>query len=184
MMKKMKSRLPILMMITMIATAGCAPKNDGEIPTFGQDTLSSDGRINGNLIETQGFDFSEGRIRYDVPGPMGTILDLIIQPMVGGSQSIGATLTMPGNIAAYYDMGPALLQDILEAPENGYLSEVILIQGFSYCILTYEQKFAKIYIIDLDYGQREDGSNYAWIRYDWVFQKDGGRAFGEVIGNP
>ena len=169
------------MVVMMLFFSGCGPKNDGEIPTFGQDTLSSDGRINGNLVETQGFDFSEGRIRYDIPTPLGTILDIIIQPMAGSGQP---ELYMPGNIPAYYDMGPIQLQDILEAPENGYIPQVTLVQGFSYCIVTSEQKYAKINIADIDYGSRGDGVPYAWIRFDWVYQKDGGRAFGEVILYP
>lgn len=168
----------------MIVMSGCNPANDGEIPSFGQDTLSSDGRINGNMVETQGFDFSEGRVRYDIPTPSGTILDLIIQPLIGGSQAIGADLYMPGNIPAFYDMGPVLLQDILEAPENGYVPQWTLVQGYSYCIVTSEQKYAKIHIADLDYGSRGDGTPYAWIRFDWVYQKDGGRAFGEIIQYP
>jgi len=156
---------------------GCKPKDQGDTPSWGQDTLSSDGRLTGTVMEVQGFDFSEGRIRFEVPVVGGGILDMAVEPLISGNQAVGITLTSPSQLPAFYEMGNVYLESILEAPPNGYLTDVFLNSGYSYCVLTTESKYAKIYIVDSDYGEREDSSPYAWIRFDWVFQKDGGRSF-------
>lgn len=156
---------------------GCGPKDKGETDNWGQDTLSSDGRFMGSAEEMQGFDFSEGRIRFEIPVIGGGVLDMAVEPLVSGGQAVGANLTAPSQLAAFYEMGNTYLENITEAPPEGYFPTAPVISGYSYCVLTTEGKYAKIYIVDSAYGVREGGAPYAWIRFDWVFQEDGGRNF-------
>ncbi len=168
--------------IMVFCFLGCSAKDDGSIPTSGQDTLSSDRRLSGSVYEIQGFDFSEGRIRYEYPSPGSSILDMSIEPLVSGEQAIGIMMTSLSQQPLFYDMGAQYLEEIMEAPAEGYIPEVFINLGHSYCIITAEGNFAKIYIVDMDYGQRSEGVFYGWIRFDWVYQSDGGRSFGDMGG--
>ena len=159
---------------------GCAPKDEGDIPNFGQDTLSSEGKISGSTVEVQGFDFSEGRNRYEFPVPGSSSLDMAIEPVVSGTEAIGIIMSSPSQLPLFYEMGNTFLENIDEAPADGYIPQVFITIGYSYCIVTAEGNFAKIYIVDWEYGQRESGAFFAWIRFDWVYQDDGSRTFGDT----
>ena len=74
------------------------------------------------------------------------------------------------------------LEGFDEAPPDGYIPQVFITIGYSYCIVTAEGHFSKIYIVDWDYGQRESGAFFAWIRFDWIYQDDGSRTFGDTVG--
>ena len=161
----------------LIAMLGCDEGSEGEVPTFGIDTLSSDLESFGGQA-VQGFDFSEARIRYENVMVTNEIIDFAIQPQVNAmNQGIGGWLWLPGQQPVFYDMGPAPLPAITEAPEDGYIPEVIISPGFSYCIRTAETHYAKIYILELDYGSRHNGEPFAWIRFNWQYQPDGSRYF-------
>jgi len=169
--------LVIIAGIGLMASQGCDEDTKGEVPTFGIDTLSSDlESFAGTAV--QGFDFSEARIRYENVMGVNEIIDFALQPQVNAmNQGIGGWLWLPAQQPAFYDMGPTPLPTITEAPENGYIPEVIISPGFSYCIITAEEHYAKIYILELDYGSRPNGEPFAWIRFNWEYQPDGSRYF-------
>ena len=177
----MKSALKYLILFTGLFPlffGGCAEENTGKTPTYGIDTLSSDMEtLSGNSY--QGFDFSEARIRYEYISSVNQIIDMALLPMVDGlNQGIGGRLWMPSQQPVYYDMGPTPITAIPEAPEEGYIPEVTINPGFCYCIITAEGNYAKIYVMELDYGNRPSGEPYCWIRFNWVYQPDGTRWFG------
>ena len=70
---------------------------------------------------------------------------------------------------------------IHQAPAEGYIREIPDIAvGHTYCIVTSEEKYAKINIIEFEYGNRQTGEAYAWIRFQWQYQPDGTRDFEEL----
>ena len=148
------------------------------------DTLSTDYRLSGGEIEFQGFDFSAGRIKFAAfPSGFDNVIDLSMEVMVNGAgEAVGAKFfhTRP----AYIDMGYLSLDQVGEAPADGYISELLGVTlGHTYCIITTEDKYAKIHIDDIQYGSRAAGT-FAWIRFDWQFQPDGGRIFQELPQPP
>lgn len=159
-----------------ILTTGCEPERNSDFPDSGIDTLSSDVMVSGSAIEIQGFDFSEARIRYEIPNPGGNaFIDMAIRPLMGGDSPIGAVLYLPVETQAFYDMGPTTMESVTEAPAEGYIPEINLNVGYVYCVLTAEGKYAKMQVLDIDYGTREGGAAYAWFRFTWAFQTDGSR---------
>jgi hypothetical protein len=167
-----------LMVISTVLICDCQTEDTGEPATSGQDTLASDPQSGPYGDEIPGFDFSQARIRYEFPQAQSHIVDIALQVQVNGSnQGIGGIFSLPGQFPVFQSMGPIPLSEILEAPESGYFPQVAVSPGFSYCVVTAENKYAKLYIVDMDFGNRSEGQPYVWIRFDWVFQPDGSRGF-------
>gem|GEM_PF-1914299 len=180
--KNSSALLGLLFVIPLLLLSfGCQPKDEGTVSDSGQDTLSSDYNVSGSSVEIQGFDFSEARIRFEAPNPNGNTLDMSVRPLMSGDQAVGAVLYLPIEIPAFYNMGPTTMEAVTEAPAEGYIPEVTLNTGYVYCIKTSEEKFAKIQVVNLEYGSRGDGTIYAWFRFDWAFQQDGSRDLGSII---
>jgi hypothetical protein len=158
---------------------GCGVEEVGEVPTSGTDTLSSDQQWSGGVLETPGFDFSEARIRFDNGLAPESIVDISLGVIKNASnQPIGANFFLPVERPFIQDMGSILLSEITQAPETGYLYSMQNIWiGYSYCILTAEGKYAKLSVDDLTWDYREGGMPFAWMRFEWVYQSEGGREF-------
>ncbi len=187
-MSKLKLSVTVILcaagLMCLILCWGCGPKDEGTPAHYGIDTLSTDTRLSGGVIQYQGFDFSEGRIRFaEFNYGFEQILDLSLEVMVDGlGEPIGVRLfhTRP----AYIDMGYLLLEQVSEAPAENYISEITgIVLGNTYCILTREDKYAKIHIDDIEYGSRASGA-YARIRFDWQYQPDGSTVFDELPESP
>lgn len=170
------SPLP-LFLLCLLLYAGCKNSDEGEPATFGWDTLSSESRWSGEMEEFQGFDFSEARIRYASFQGVSSVLDICIQAQ---PDCFNADFYLPDGrnfIQRMFDI--TALEEITEAPADGYASSATNIwAGFYYCVLTTEGNYAKIHITDLECEIRPDGTPYAWVRFKWVYQPDGGRFFG------
>lgn len=178
-MKKSGKLISIIsLFFTINYFAGCSEETR-PVLFFGTDTMTSELQYSGGVPEVQGFDFSDGRIRFEVAGQAGSLLDLSMEVQVNAANfPIGGRFILPDNRPFIFDMGNVGLNDITEAPADGYVISLINISSSrSYCILTYEGKYAKIYVNDVVLDKREDGTPYIWIRFDWELQNDGSRYF-------
>ena len=179
-MKKVSKLIPIIgLFFAVNYFIGCGKEIRPALSSGMNDTLTSEIQYAGGVPEVQGFDFTEGRIRFEYAGQAGSVLDLAMEVQVNGTNfPIGGTFILPDNRPFIIDMGNAGLNDITEAPADGYVISLINISSNrSYCILTSEGKYAKIYVNDVVMDQREDGTPFIYIRFDWKFQPNGSRYF-------
>jgi len=175
----MKKYFLLALFIPMVLyLSGCGDENSGDIPTVGIDTLSSDVEWSGGVPLFQGFDFSEARVRYADEALLETSLDLSLEVLTAGNIATGAAFTLYGDRPFINDMGLVNLEDVQEAPETGYVSYLInIIAGHTYCVVTADGNYAKFFIMDMDWGNYGGGIAFAWIKFQWQYQPDGGRVF-------
>jgi len=173
-----KCTVLVLLVLVVLYLTGCGDENSGETPTVGIDTLTSDSDWTGGVERPQGFDFSEARVRYADINLFESTIDLSIDVLTAGNVATGAAFTLYGDRPFIRDMGLVSLEDVSEAPESGYVSYLInMVAGHTYCVVTAEGNYAKLFIMDMDWGNYEGGIPYAWIKFQWQFQPDGGRVF-------
>ena len=177
-MKLSKYIFPATLIVLVVFYAGCNPREDN-IALTGIDTLSTDTKISGGNVLIQGFDFSGGRIKFADPSLGTEDFDISMEVQLNNSgEAVSAKFVLPSGRPAFIDMGYTTLDAVYEAPPNGYVAELWNIElGHTYCIITAEEKYAKMHIYDLDLGERPSGSAYASIKFDWAFQENGDRRF-------
>ena len=177
-MKKPGNIIFCLSIIFLIVSSWGCSEELGSVLPLGTDTLTSEVEFAGEIPLAQGFNFAEGRIIFESYVAAGG-LDLALTVQTNASNfPIGGTFILPNNRPFIVDMGNVALQDITEAPADGYsISLINVLTSRAYCIWTSDNKYAKIYVNDVVLDTRQNGSPYIRIRFDWEYQPDGSRYF-------
>jgi len=173
----------LLMLAFALLAVGCNKEN-GDIPTSGEATLSSKLYFNEKTqgYYTKGFSFSKGRVvNYE---RFVTQADLVVRPLENTS-IIGAYMESPDNDQAFKLKG-----EFDNAQDAGdFFNELKLInenvfiiwanplnENEVYAIQTTDQKYAKIWITKIElFNGPEEG--YVEVTFQWQFQPDGTRVF-------
>ncbi len=75
-------------------------------------------------------------------------------------------------VPSLIDMGEINFAQITEAPSSGYQNFTNAVVNHCYCLITSQNKYAKIKITALGRDSVDD-----FFRFDWVYQTDGSRKF-------